>query len=174
NNQAICHTKSVQYFALYARVIDVLEKTIADFEVKLKKDTGSAARTNQNIICNLELELKKLREKDLRQKDAFEEGIYTKAEYLTRNAKTQEQIGKIQDALYQARHAVIPIVDYQEKIMRFTDCVNAMRSIDISAAEKNSFLKSCIERIDYHNTMESKPGIGRYVENVFELELTLK
>lgn len=174
NNQAICHTKSVQYYALCERVIQSLEETIADFEVRLASDDGSAARLNLNIIRNLELELKKLHEKDLRQKDAFDDGIYTKEEYLSRNAKVQEQIEKTQDALEQARHAITPIVDYREKIMRFTDCINAMRNPEISAADKNSFLKSCIDRIIYYNTMESKPGVGRYVENVFELDIVLK
>ncbi len=34
----------------------------------------------------------KLKDKDLRQKDAYEDGIYTKEEYASRNAKLQEQI----------------------------------------------------------------------------------
>lgn len=174
NNQAICHTKSVQYSAFYNRVVECLENAIADFEVRLKCDKDDAAHVNLNIIHNLEAELKKLHDKDLRQKDAFDDGIYTKQEYLSRNAKVQEQIGKTEEALIQARHSVTPIIDYREKIMRFTDCLNALRSPDVSVAEKNVFLKSCIERITYYNNMDSKPGIGRYVENIFELDIELK
>ena len=174
DNQAICHTKSVQYKALYNRVIQSLEDSISDFEIRLKSDDGTAAQVNLNIIRNLEMELKKLHEKDLRQKDAFDDGIYTKEEYLTRNAKVQEQIEKTKEALDDARHAVTPIVDYREKISRFQDCINALNDSTLSAADKNSFLKSCIERITYYNNMESKPGVGRYVENKFELEIVLK
>lgn len=173
-NQAICHTKSVQYQAFYNRVIQALEDSIADFEVRLNSDDGTFAQVNLNIIRNLEMDLKKLHEKDLRQKDAFDDGIYSKEEYLSRNAKVQEQIAKTEIALEEARHAITPIVDYREKIMRFKDCVNAMQDTSISAADKNAFLKSCIERITYYNNMESKPGIGRYVENKFELEIVLK
>ncbi len=174
NNQSICHTKSVQYLAFYNRVIQAMEECIADFEIRLNSDDGTAARVNLNIIKNLEVELKKLHEKDLRQKDAFDDGIYTKEEYLSRNAKVQEQIVKAQESLEEARHAVTPIVDYREKIMRFEDCINAMRDPSVSASVKNTFLKSCIERIVYYNSMESKPGVGRYVENKFELEIVLK
>lgn len=174
NNQANCHTKSVQYQTFCNRVIQALEESIADFEIRLNSDDGTATRVNLNIIKNLESELKKLREKDLRQKDAFDDGIYTKEEYLSRNAKVQEQITKTQGALEQARHAVTPIVDYREKIMRFEDCINAMRDPSVSASVKNTFLNSCIERIVYYNNMESKPGVGRYVENKFELEIVLK
>lgn len=174
NNQSNCHTKSVQYQAFYERVIQSLEESIADFEIRIQSDDGTAARLNLNIIHNLEADLKKLHEKDLRQKDAFDDGIYSKEEYLTRNAKVQEQISQTQVALEDARHAVTPIVDYREKIIRFQDCVNAMRDTTLSASDKNAFLKSCIERITYYNKMDSKPGIGRYVENQFELEIVLK
>ncbi|MGN0348316.1 MAG: recombinase family protein, partial [Roseburia sp.] len=174
NNQSNCHTKSVQYQAFCERLIQSLENSIADFEVRLKSDNGTAARINLNIIHNLEADLKKLHQKDLRQKDAFDDGIYTKEEYLSRNAKVQEQIAKTQIALDDARHAITPIVDYREKIAQFQDCVYAMRDASLTAANKNSFLKSCIERITYHNNMESKAGIGRYVENQFELEIVLK
>lgn len=174
NNQVNCHTKSVQYSDFCQRVIEALENSISDFEVKLESDTQNASKLNANIIHNLENELKKLKEKDLRQKDAFDDGIYSKEEYLSRNAKVQEQIGRTEEALSHARHAVTPIVDYKEKIMRFTDCVNAMKSLDISAAEKNRFLKSCIAKIIYINNMESKVGIGRYVKNEFEIIIELK
>lgn len=174
NNQAICHTKSVQYTAFCERVIQTLEDCIADFEIHLKSDDGSTARTNLAIIHNLEAEIKKLHEKDARQKDAFDDGIYSKEEYLSRNAKVQEQICKTEDALEQARHAVTPVIDYREKIARFTDCVQAMRDPSVSAKEKNSFLKSCISKITYYNEMDSKPGVGRYVDNIFELDIELK
>ena len=109
----------------------------------------------------------------MRQKDAFDDGIYSKDEYLSRNAKVQEQLEKAHQALHEARLATSPIVDYREKIARFTDCLAALRDPDVSAAEKNKFLKTCIKKITYHNHMESKAGIGRYVENVFDLDIEL-
>ncbi len=174
NNQANCHTKSVQYKVFCQRVIDVLEQTIADFEIKIESDSANASKLNAHLIHSLESDLKKLLEKDLRQKDAFDDGIYSKEEYLSRNAKVQEQISKTEDALRNARHAITPIIDYREKILRFKDCINAMKSSSISAAEKNIFLKSCIDKIIYINKMDSKPGIGRYVENQFEISIQLK
>lgn len=174
NNQSNCHTKSVLYSALYDRVIETLEQCISDFQVMLKNDDGNSANTNLSIIRNLEAELDKLHAKDLRQKDAFDDGIYTKEEYLSRNAKLQEQIERTKESLSQARHAVTPIVDYREKIVRFTDCVNALRDPNVSPKEKNTFLKSCVNRITYYNNMESRAGIGKHVKNIFELEIDLK
>ncbi len=73
----------------------------------------------------------------------------------------------------EARAATSPLVDYQEKIARFTDCLTALRDPAVTAAEKNKFLKTCIKKITYYNRMDSKPGIGRYVKNVFDIDVEL-
>ena len=118
--------------------------------------------------------LKKLNEKDARQKDAYEDGIYSKDEFLERNVKTQQDIASTIIALEDAIAKKADIVDYEEKIRRFKDCLHALRDPDLSAAEKNRFLKSCVDKILYYNNMESKAGIGRYIENVFSLEIQYK
>ena len=173
-NQAICKTKSVQYNAFLDRVVKTLQDTIADFEVKLNNDAGNASRIHKAVIQNLEMDLQKLKSKDLRQKDAYEDGIYTKEEYALRNAKLQEQMSMTVNALNQAKASVPPVIDYNEKIMRFTNCLNALLDPSVPARHKNTLLKSCIDKIIYHNNMESRPGIGRYVENIFSLEIFLR
>ena len=147
-NQRICHTKSVQYSAFVERVKEILSKTVDDFEIKLQNDDGNIVRIHENIIRNLEQDLVRLKDKDLRQKDAYEDGIYTKEEYASRNAKLQEQICEVQLSIQRAKDTMPP--------------------------EMNLLLKSCIEKIIYHNSSESKPGIGRFVANPFELDIYLR
>ena len=174
NKQSWCNTKSVKYDVFVDRIIETLENTIADFELKLENDDSSTTDLQASIISNLQNELKRLKEKDIRQKDAYEDGIYTKEEYASRNAKLQEEIAKASAALEQARTSIPTAVDYREKIARFTDGLAALKNTDMSATEKNILLKSCIDKIMYHNHMESKPGIGRYVENVFTIDVFLR
>lgn len=174
NNQAICHTKSVKYNNLEERVIISLENAIADFKVKLQNDDGNASRLHKSMIRNLEYDLQKLTAKDTRQKDAYEDGIYTKEEYALRNAKLQEQISETKAAILQAKGTTPVSIDYHEKIMRFKDCLAALKNPSASAAEKNTLLKSCIEKIVYYNANESRAGIGRYVENPFNIEIYLR
>ena len=173
-NQRICHTKSVQYSAFVKRVKEILSKTVDDFEIKLQNDDGNIVRIQENIIRNLEQDLVKLKDKDLRQKDAYEDGIYTKEEYASRNAKLQEQICEVQLSIQRAKDTMPPEVDYQERVSRFSDCLSKFEDTDISASEMNLLLKSCIEKIIYHNSSESKPGIGRFVANPFELDIYLR
>ena len=174
NRQAICHTKSVNYNAFEERVIISLENAIADFRVKLQNDDGNAAKLHNNMIQNLEHDLQRLIAKDARQKDAYEDGIYTKEEYALRNAKLQEQISETKDAILHAKETTPISIDYHEKIMRFSDCLAALKNPEASATEKNKLLKSCVEKIIYYNTNESRPGIGRYVENPFDIEMYLR
>ena len=173
NNQANCHTKSVKYSAFEQRVIELLEDAVADFEIKLKDNNTNVIELHRGIIQKHMRELERLHEKDMRQKDAYEDGIYTKEEYIKRNALIQEQIAKTTSALEEAKTSAPKAIDYAEKIKRFNDCKNALKDPDVSAPEKNTLLKNCVKRIDYYNEGESKPGVGRYVENVFELNMLL-
>lgn len=174
NKQSRCKTRSVKYDVFVERVMETLEKNIADFEIKLQNEAGNTSDLRKNVITNLEKELERLKDKDIRQKDAYEEGIYTKEEYAARNARLQEQIAKTQNALFQANASMKPAIDYQEKILRFTDCLKALKNPDIPALDKNLLLKSCISKIVYSNHTESKPGIGRWTDNIFRLDITLK
>ena len=151
-----------------------MENTIADFELKLENESTDDLELHENLIKNLENELNRLQQRDARQKDAYEDGVYTKEEYLQRNAKLQEQIASTTASLNAAKNSKPKHIDYQEKICRFTDALNALKDPEIPASKKNSLLKSCIEKIVYYNDMPSLPGVGKYVENVFKLDIFYK
>lgn len=173
NRQSWCKTKSVKYSQFVDRVVQTMNDAILDFEFKMKNDVDDS-KLQESIISNLEHELKNLKAKDIRQKDAYEDGIYTKEEYASRNAKLQEKISETMLALDTARKSIPARIDYAEKINRFKDCLALLQDESVSALTKNTMLKSCIQRIEYTNHMESKAGIGRYVENEFYIELFLQ
>ena len=172
NGQSWCHTKSVSYSEFQSRVIDTLKHTISDFEIQLKNE--SDLQLNESIIRNLENELLKLKDKDYRQKDAYEDGIYTKEEYMLRNAKLQEQISKAVESLENAKSHLSSNNDLKDRIYRFNDCLSALCDSNVSALDKNRLLKSCIDKIIYTNDMPSKRGIGKHVHNEFSLDIFLR
>ena len=174
NNQSNCHTKSVMYSLIIAKVKLSLQQAINDFEVHINSNDDSEQILQQNIINNLTEDLEHLKEKDIRQKDAYEDGIYSKEEFLKRNAKLTEQISITQEKLNNALLEEPRVCDYEEKIVRFRDCLNALDDDNVSAAVKNTLLKACIDKILYYNDSPSLPGIGRYVDNPFRLEIFLK
>lgn len=174
NDQTYCHTKSVSYSDFLDRVISVLRDAIKDFEVKLSDDCTGATIALEAHIRALESNLNQLRKKDERQKDAYENGVYSLSDYIARNSKIQDQIRKTTAALDTAKSTPLPSVDYSGKIVKFQACIDSLLDDSVSAAEKNRFLKECIERIDYHNDMPSLPGVGRYVDNIFDLKISLR
>lgn len=173
DDQSHCHTRSVQYSLFVDSVIKTLKNSIEDFEIKIEND-NSDAESQQRIVKSIMLELRKLKEKDTRQKDALDDGIYSKDEFLSRNAKVQEQIYKAEQMLKDTNKQLTATANYKNKIIKFANCINAINDDTISAADKNALLKSCIEKIVYNNNLPSAPGIGRYVKNKFELDLYLK
>lgn len=174
NKQAICHTKSAQYKAVLSKVKQSLAEAISDFEVKLSTNDTTASELHAINISALENELEQLYHKDLIQKDAFEDGIYNKMEYMQRNAQLQTQIATTTDKLNRARKNAPEPVNYKERIVRFRDCINVLDDDTVSAEVKNTLLKACINKIIYYNDSPSLTGIGRYVDNPFRLEIFLK
>ena len=173
NMQAVCHTKSAQYLDIIAKIKSTLANTISDFEIKLQANDVTAIDKHELHMTHLEDELSRLHKKDLRQKDAYEDGVYTKEEYITRNTKLQEQIIALQKDIEKEKDNAPKKIDYANKLITFKDCLAALDNPDVSASDKNELLKACIDKILYYNNMPSRPGIGRYVKNTFKLEIFL-
>lgn len=174
NQQAICHTKSAQYDDILSKIKLSLANAISNFEIRLKEQENNNIDMHELRIASLEDELNKLYNKDVKQKDAYEDGIYTKEEYIKRNSKLQERIFSVKEEIADEKNNIPVKIDYEDKIITFKDCLASLDDSDISAADKNVLLKSCIDKIIYYNDMPSKLGIGRYIENSFRLEIFLK
>lgn len=173
NNQRICHTKSVSYSDFINNVKASLKTSIHDFEVLLNNNNDDKELERKQYIRSLELELERIKEKDSRQKDAYEDGIYTKAEYAKRNAKLQEQLAFTEKKLEEARQIKSYTDIYKEQIAKYTRCLDIISDNNITAATKNELLKPLISKIVYYNSQQSKAGLGRYIKNEFTLDIFL-
>ena len=49
------------------RVCDILERCIADFEIRLTNDTGDSAKLHAKLIKNLEKQMQDIKERELAQ-----------------------------------------------------------------------------------------------------------
>ena len=169
NNQVYCKTQSVTYDEIIDKVKDVLKSCIADFEIKLQNDSENTVINHNNQIKRLESKLEELKKKELNQWEKYTEEAMPKAVFDKLNEKVVQDIATVTKALETARATVPTVEDYQEKIMRFTDAVNAIDNPKVSAQLKNKLLKACIERIEY----KREKG-DRWHRTEFELDITLK
>ncbi len=65
------------------------------------------------------------------------------------NARLLEEKEEIKKALCEAYESMPRPVDYKDKVLKFTHAVEALQNPDVSAEDKNQYLKDIIARIDY-------------------------
>lgn len=153
DGQTYCNSGSALYDEIIQRVCDTLEQCIEDFKIRLKNDEGDSVKLHNNLIKNLKKKMKDLEEKELAQweaqsspnpADRMPPEIFRKL-----NEKVLKEKEEIQQALCKAYESMPEPVDYEEKIVTFSNALSALRDPDVPAPEKNKLLKACIEKIEY-------------------------
>lgn len=165
NNQVYCHTQSATYDEILNKVIDVLNACIADFEVHIKNDSEDTLKSHADLIKRLELKLEELQKKELNQWEKYTEEGMPKQIFDKLNEKVLQEQETVKQALENAKTTAPTTEDYKERIMRFTDAVQAVKNPDVSVELKNRLLKDCIDRMEYRR----EKG-----DPTFKLDITLK
>lgn len=154
DGQVHCKTGSCLYDEMLSRVIKILEDCIEDFEIRLKNDEGDSAKLHTKLIKNLEKRKEELEAKELAQWEAQADPDPAKRMpqhiFQKLNEKLLAEKEEVRQALCKAYESMPEPVDYQEKLMRFRDALNALLDPNVDAQKKNTLLKQCIERIEYH------------------------
>ena len=149
DNQAYCKTSSCLYDEIIDRVCDVLEKCIEDFEIRIKNNDDDSLKHHATLIKQLKAKQEELLKKELSQWEKYTEENMPKEIFDKLNEKVLKEKEEIQDALCKAYESMPERIDYEEKVYRFKDALEALKDPEVPAAKKNAFLKACIERIDY-------------------------
>ena len=154
DGQVHCKTGSCLYDEMIDRVIQILEQCIEDFEIRLTNDTGDSAKMHAKLIKSLEQKLKDLEAKEMAQWDLQADPDPSKRMpqhiFQKLNQQLLDEREEINQALCKAYESMPEPVDYGEKVHRFRDALNALKDPEVDAQQKNTLLKQCIERIEYH------------------------
>lgn len=148
-NQAYCKTTSCLYQDIIDRVRKILEQCIEDFEIRIENDDKDSRRLHDNLIKRLKARLEELNKKEISQWEKYTEEGMPKEVFDALNEKVLKEKEEIQEALCKAYEAVPEPIDYEKKLRRFKDALEALNDPDVPADKKNTLLKACIERIDY-------------------------
>lgn len=193
DGQVHCGTGSCLYDEMIERVIAVLEECIEDFEIRLNNDTGDSAKLHAKLIKSLEKKREELDARELSQWAAQTNPDESQRMPLHVFKALNEQLLKekeeVKEALCKAYESMPAPVDYAERIARFRDALEALRNPDVDAQTKNTLLKKCIDRIEYHREKPERvkrdPGRsrrkpqfessgGRWTTPPIELDIKLK
>lgn len=150
DHQTKCHTGSSLYTEMVDKVKDALQECINDFEVRINNDNKDARKLHENLIIDLEKKLVDLEKNEISLWDKYaKEGMPQHIfEKLKDNLLTERE--EIKKALCTAKESMPEPVDYEERMHRFQDALDALNDDNKTPNEKNKLLKACIERMEYH------------------------
>lgn len=149
HNTAYCSMKSGFADEVVSAVADALYSYVADFRFKL--DSGEEKRLAEQhaaALRTMEAELAKLVRKREQIFDLFEDGTYSKVDFQERKRANEARLSEARAALEEYRSSAPPVVDYAEKIVRFTEAAEALKDDAVPAREKNKLLKAIVWRIE--------------------------
>lgn len=146
----VCTKKSITCDVVVSALVDALKAYETDFEIKMKNDHGQAERIRHaEQVEAMETELAKQERKRRSLFDSFEEGLYTKDEFIERKQRYNQTIEAIKKQIQEAKMAVPAPVDYSEQIVNIHAMIDCLRDQEISAKDKNDFLKQYMDIIKY-------------------------
>lgn len=148
-NQVECGTASCTLAEFTEEVIAALEKTIADFDLKLGNAPEDNAALQAQIITQLEKRLEELDRLEISQWDKYTQEGMPKHIFDRLNEKLIKERESVLQELRIAQESIPQKIDYAKKRETFANTVNSLRSPDTSVKEKNLLLKQCIEKIVY-------------------------
>ena len=143
------HFKSVKYTEVVSAVISALELSeLPALEAQQKNNAGSSIAIQQQLIKNLEEEMKGYHEQEETQYELLETKRYTQELFEKRNAALRQKMGDCEARLKKARMALPNAIDYAKKTAQLKEAIQALKDNSKSPLEQNRFLKSIINRIE--------------------------
>ena len=152
--QTHCHTGSCTYDEMEKLVADILKQNIADFEIRIKSGQGDAMKLHEKLLKTLEKKMQDVEARELAQWEAQSNPDPSQrmpAEIFKKlNEKLLKEKADLMEAMCNARKSMPQPQDYEEKLNRFHNALDALNDPNKSAEEKNRHLKDCIDRIEYY------------------------
>ena len=173
-NQVYCKTASCLYDEIIGRIVSVLEECVADFEMRIANDNSDAVKLHASLVERLKSKLEELNKKEINQWEKYTEEEMPKHIFDMLNEKVLKEKEEVQQALCKAYESMPDPVDYEEKLMRFKDALDALKNPDVPVKHKNALLKACIERIEYSRSSVKETTNRKRLAAPLELDIKLK
>lgn len=143
-----CKVHSCKYEYVIEAFVEAMKQKITDFEIELKDcNTEKEVETYKKMSKLYAAEIEKLETKKHRLFDLFEEGIYTKQEFVERKTLLSEQLS----AAYEQAENLQPPDEHEieNRIVTFRNVLDSFLDDSIPAHNKNQFIKGIIKDIYY-------------------------
>ena len=179
NGQKHCGNGSCSIDEMTDFVIELLKKKIAEYSEEVTDDTTETAKFHEKQVKNLERKLAELDSKELALWEAQLDSENKMPSHIFQSLtdKLSKEREETELALTKAREAVATPIENEVKRVTLQNALDALLDNEVSVAEKNRYLKSCINRITYHREPAQRilgKGNGRgYTSPPIELDVKM-
>ena len=179
NAQKYCGNGSCSTDEMMDFVVDLLKQKIAEYEEEVSNESTETAKFHEKQVKNLE---KKLADLDSKELSLWESQLDTENKmpshiFQALTEKLSKEREETETALTKAKEAVAMPIDNEVKRVTLQNALDALSDDEVSVAEKNRYLKACINRITYHREPAIKcsgKGNGRgYISAPIELDVKM-
>ena len=146
----VCKCKSSTYENVMDALIEALKMYIEDFEFKMTNEHLKEKEVKQiKIIESMEKELQNFEKQRKQLFDYLERNLYTEDEFIERKGILNEKMTTLKKSIEEEKSKQTEKIDYEEKIIKFTEIIESLKDENIDAKYKNNLLKEVITRIDF-------------------------
>lgn len=179
NDQHHCRNGSCSIFEMTDFVVNLLKGKIAEYAEAVNSNANDSAKFHEKQVKVLEKKLVDIEAKELALWEAqldIENKMPTHI-FQSLADKLSKEREEAEAALAKARKAAAAPISNEAKLVTLQNALDALLDDSVSIAEKNRFLKMCIERITYHRAPIQKitgKGNGRgYISPPIELDVKM-
>ena len=145
----ICKVKSAIADDVMKAIAHSLKLYIEDFEMKIDNNPPVDESSVKEQIEALQSELKKIDKRLSRLFDAWEDETISNNEFVERKQVNSERAEAIKEQIRELEGTIPEKEEYEEKIMKLSDALEAILDKDLEAEFKNAYLKAIVDRIEF-------------------------
>lgn len=147
------HFKSAVYTEVVNAVTIALEQSeLPRLQALQKSNAGTSVAIQQQILKNLEEEMKGYHEQEETQYELLETKKYTQELFDKRNAALRQKMTDCEARIKKARQAMPNAINYEEKTIQLKEAIQALKDKDMKPEAQNRLLKDIVERIELGTT----------------------
>lgn len=168
-----CKSRSVPFAEIYNAVIDALKQNAEDFQIKIDSGIDISVQQYNEELAESKGKLQELEVQQERLFSFLESGTYDEATFRKRNSLLMEKQEKLKRQYEELLANEPKAIDYKEKVGTLYQAIDAMQSDELTAKQKNDFLKTVIDKVIYTQLEPIDDGT-RWGKNQYRLDIFLK
>lgn len=151
-----CRVKSAIATDVIAAVTHGLKMYIEDFEMKVENTPDIDENAIKLKIESMQREIRKIEKKKAKLFDSWEDDQISNNEFVERKTIHNQRIESLEQQIEELEYAIPEKEEYSEVLLRLSDAFIAIKDDELSAGDKNEYLKKIIKRIEFSRENDSE------------------